>query len=168
MQYGSQGFKKVTKLKSQVVLQILKAGYDVVWSVTSLVSSSCTCLLPFVDITVAHLSGTGCRTRATLYHCPSTLVSQQQRCVLTAAACGELRDTISPKPNRSSLPQERFGHCLDPQSSTKPLQFAGGLCHSKQCPLSKGAGCQWRAQNEQWFLPDKVNTGHHHGNGVDR
>ncbi len=33
MQYGSNGFKKVTKLKSQVVLEVLKMGYDVTWCV---------------------------------------------------------------------------------------------------------------------------------------
>lgn len=32
MAYGSQGFKTVTKLKSQVVLEILKMGYDVTWT----------------------------------------------------------------------------------------------------------------------------------------
>ncbi|EDQ92757.1 uncharacterized protein MONBRDRAFT_4746 [Monosiga brevicollis MX1] len=32
LEYGSQHFKKVTKLKSQVVLQILKLGYDVTWT----------------------------------------------------------------------------------------------------------------------------------------
>lgn len=34
MAYGSQGFKTVTKLKSRVVLSILKMGYDATWTGT--------------------------------------------------------------------------------------------------------------------------------------
>ena len=34
--YGSQGFRKVTKLKSQVVLAILRMGYDVTWTDTDI------------------------------------------------------------------------------------------------------------------------------------
>ena len=37
MAYGSDGFKKVTKLKSRVVLQILRMGYDVTWTDTDIV-----------------------------------------------------------------------------------------------------------------------------------
>lgn len=37
MEYGSKGFKKVTKLKSQVVLRILRMGYDVTWTDTDIV-----------------------------------------------------------------------------------------------------------------------------------
>ena len=36
MAYGSQGFRKVTKLKSQVVLAILRMGYDVTWTDTDI------------------------------------------------------------------------------------------------------------------------------------
>lgn len=36
MAYGSQAFRKVTKLKSQVVLQILRMGYDVTWTDTDI------------------------------------------------------------------------------------------------------------------------------------
>ena len=36
MAYGSQAFRKVTKLKSQVVLAILKKGYDVTWTDTDI------------------------------------------------------------------------------------------------------------------------------------
>ena len=35
--YGSEGFKSLTKLKSQIVLQILRMGYDVIWSDTDIV-----------------------------------------------------------------------------------------------------------------------------------
>ncbi|EGD73448.1 hypothetical protein PTSG_05152 [Salpingoeca rosetta] len=37
LEYGSDAFKKVTKLKSQVVLQILQMGYDVTWTDTDIV-----------------------------------------------------------------------------------------------------------------------------------
>eukprot|EP00053_Salpingoeca_punica_P009097 m.81418 g.81418 ORF g.81418 m.81418 type:complete len:764 (-) comp14876_c0_seq3:854-3145(-) len=37
MVYGSEGFKSVTKLKSQMVLQILRMGYDVTWTDTDIV-----------------------------------------------------------------------------------------------------------------------------------
>eukprot|EP00052_Salpingoeca_macrocollata_P017587 m.143482 g.143482 ORF g.143482 m.143482 type:complete len:775 (-) comp20434_c0_seq2:60-2384(-) len=37
MVYGSEGFKTVTKLKSQIVLQILELGYDVTWTDTDIV-----------------------------------------------------------------------------------------------------------------------------------
>eukprot|EP00049_Salpingoeca_infusionum_P015209 m.292234 g.292234 ORF g.292234 m.292234 type:complete len:734 (-) comp15837_c0_seq5:572-2773(-) len=37
MAYGSDGFKQVTKLKSKVVLEILKLGYDVTWTDTDIV-----------------------------------------------------------------------------------------------------------------------------------
>eukprot|EP00730_Choanoeca_flexa_P013016 TRINITY_DN4884_c0_g1_i1.p1 TRINITY_DN4884_c0_g1~~TRINITY_DN4884_c0_g1_i1.p1 ORF type:complete len:412 (+),score=79.74 TRINITY_DN4884_c0_g1_i1:3-1238(+) len=36
LEYGSQHFRKVTKLKSQVVLQILRLGYDVTWTDTDI------------------------------------------------------------------------------------------------------------------------------------
>ncbi len=35
--YGSDGFKSLTKLKSQIVLQILRMGYEVVWTDTDIV-----------------------------------------------------------------------------------------------------------------------------------
>lgn len=34
--YGSKEFRKVTKLKSQVVLEILRMGYDVIWTDTDI------------------------------------------------------------------------------------------------------------------------------------
>ena len=37
MSYGTQAFKKVTKLKSKVVLEILRMGYDVTWTDTDIV-----------------------------------------------------------------------------------------------------------------------------------
>jgi hypothetical protein len=37
MEYGSEGFKSITKLKSQVVLDIIKLGYDVTWSDSDIV-----------------------------------------------------------------------------------------------------------------------------------
>lgn len=37
LEYGSSGFKSVTKLKSQVVLQVLKLGYDATWTDTDIV-----------------------------------------------------------------------------------------------------------------------------------
>lgn len=36
LEYGSNGFKSVTKLKSQVVLQVLRAGYDAIWTDTDI------------------------------------------------------------------------------------------------------------------------------------
>ncbi len=35
--FGSEGFKSLTKLKSQIVLQILRLGYDAIWTDTDIV-----------------------------------------------------------------------------------------------------------------------------------
>jgi hypothetical protein len=38
--YGSEGFKGITKMKTKVVLHILKKGYNVFWSDADIVSFS--------------------------------------------------------------------------------------------------------------------------------